>query len=137
MKELNQLEERLKSLRPRSPSQKVKTKLFERISKHQNQIDDGAAEYAIEHPFLFLLTRQSHILSLIFVIGLLIYSSAMMKFSYKGEFPIIKQTNFSAIELVALSNQSANIAYYVPNLNNEHNLLTSQILRWTNYSGSN
>ncbi|MGC8744051.1 MAG: hypothetical protein ACP5T0_09250 [Verrucomicrobiia bacterium] len=138
MKTFNQIEEKLISLHPRSPSQRVKNQLFEKIDEQIRENNQGEEQLSAGFlSQLLILKKQAQLLSLLIATTILACSSITIKNYGRSEFTFIKATNCSPIEIVAMSNYSSSIAYYVPNLNNEHNLLTSQILRWTNYSGSN
>jgi len=119
---MNQIEQKLRCLAPRSPSHEVKDKIFGLNN------ESGLSTLIIRNR----LSANQFLLATFAI--MLICSVMLLKISQKNEFT--RNGNFLHIDPLALSNQSL-VAYCVPNLNNEHNLLTGQTFRWTNRLSSN
>ena len=119
---MNQIEQKLRCLVPRSPSHEVKDKIFGLNN------EGGLSTLIVRNR----LSANQFLLATCAI--LLLCSMILVKLSQKNEFT--KNSNFLHIDPLALSNQSL-VAYCVPNLNNEHNLLTAQTFRWTNRLSSN
>lgn len=131
-----ELEVMLSGLRPRSPSPEVKNAIINRINTTESAVNESvdinhSTALLSSSGYLRTVQFSSVILVVIFLCSFLITRPLT-----QSGFTIALSTNKYEIPASVLSNQNL-ITFCVGGINNEHNILTTPLFKWTNFVISN
>jgi hypothetical protein len=126
----------LSGLRPRSPSSEVKGAIIEKLNAPESE--DSVGVGANNLPILFRTSGLQKIIELspIFLVIIFLCLFLISSQQPRSGFTIALSTNKIEIPESALSNQNL-VTFYVGGQNNEHNILTTPLFKWTNLVISN